>query len=308
MIVPKTLQRREFIKLTAATGVALSTPAYVRAEAGRMDRRRVPGTDEDIPVIGLGTSHEFDRIPEDGGEELKAVLTTLVEQGGTLIDTAPRYGDAERILGGFLADLKLTDTVFVSSKVGTRGREAGLRSLEQSRELLGKRPLDLMMVHSLTDAETQLANLRQWKDEGHVRYIGITTSEESGFAEMESLLKAHDLDFIQVNYSPLEPEAAERVIPAAAERGTAVMINRAFGNGEYFGELRGQQLPSWAADFDCESWAQFSLKYILGNPDVTCVLAATSNSRHMKDNAAAGTGRLPDATARRRIEQFLQDI
>ena len=302
------VRRREFLKLTAAAGVALSMPQTALATIPRMDKRRIPDTDEDIPVIGLGTSHEFDHIPADGGNELKAVLTTLVEHGGTLVDTAPRYGDAEQVLGGFFSDLELTDTVFISTKVGTRGAEQGRRSLERSQELLGKRPLDLVMVHSLTDAKTQLANLREWKEAGRVRYIGITTSQESGFAEMESLIRSHDLDFVQVNYSPLEPEAARRVIPAAADRGVAVMINRAFGNGEYFTLLRDRQLPEWAADFDCESWAQFSLKYIVGNPDVTCVLAATSNSRHMKDNAAAGTGRLPDPATRRRIEEYLQAL
>jgi aryl-alcohol dehydrogenase-like predicted oxidoreductase len=301
-------RRREFLKLTAAAGVALSMPQTGLATTSRMDKRRIPGTDEDIPVIGLGTSHEFDHIPADGGKELKAVLTTLVEHGGTLVDTAPRYGDAEQVLGGFFSELDLTDTIFISSKVGTRGAEQGWRSLERSEELLGKRPLDLMMVHSLTDAKTQLANLREWKEAGRVRHIGITTSQESGFAEMESLIQSHDLDFVQVNYSPLEPEAARRVIPAAADRGVAVMINRPFGNGEYFSLLRGRQLPEWAADFDCESWAQFSLKYILGNPGVTCALAATSNSRHMKDNATAGTGRLPDPATRRRIEEYLQAL
>ena len=301
-------RRREFLKLTAAAGVALSVPQTGLATTQRMHRRRIPGTNEDIPVIGLGTSHEFDHIPADGGKELKAVLMTLVEHGGTLVDTAPRYGDSEQVLGRFFAELDLTDTIFISTKVGTRGTERGRRSMDRSQELLGKRPLDLMMVHSLTDAETQLANLSEWKEAGRVRYIGITTSQESGFAEMESLIRSHDLDFVQVNYSPLEPQAARRVIPAAAERGVAVMINRAFGNGEYFSLLRGRQLPGWAADFDCESWAQFSLKYILGNADVTCVLAATSNSRHMRDNAAAGTGRLPDPATRRRIEQYLQGL
>jgi aryl-alcohol dehydrogenase-like predicted oxidoreductase len=301
-------RRREFLRLTAAIGVALSMPRTILATTPKMDRRRIPGTDEDIPVIGLGTSHEFDRIPADGGEQLKAVLRTLVEHGGSLVDTAPAYGDAEEILGGFFSELSLEDSIFISTKVGTRGAEQGRRSLERSQELLGKRPLDLMMVHSLTDVETQLANLRDWKEAGRVRYIGITTSRQSGFAAMESLIKSHDLDFVQVNYSPLEPEAAERLIPAAADRGVAVMINRAFGNGEYFSLLRDRQLPEWAADFDCESWAQFSLKYILGHPDVTCVLAATSNARHMKDNATAGTGRLPDSGTRHRIEEYLQAL
>lgn len=302
------IRRREFLKLTAAAGVALSVPAHGQATTARMDKRAIPGTSEKIPVVGLGTSHEFDHIPADGGKELKAVLTTLVDHGGTLIDTAPRYGDAEEVIGGFLAELDLVDTLFVSTKVSSRGAEQGRQSLERSQQLLGKRPLDLMMVHSLVDAETQLRNLRDWKEAGRVRYIGITTSQESGHGEMESLIRSHELDFVQVNYSPLETEAAERVIPAAAEHGVAVMINRAFGNGEYFSRLGGRELPEWAAEFDCESWAQFSLKYILGHPDVTCVLAATSNSRHMKDNARAGVGRLPDPATRRRIEEYLQAI
>jgi diketogulonate reductase-like aldo/keto reductase len=308
MTALENLRRREFLKFTAAAGVAATMPEYAFPAATTMDHRRIPGTTEDIPVIGLGTSHEFDHIPADGGRELKAVLKALVEMGGTLIDTAPRYGDAEEVIGGFVSELGLSDTLFISTKVGTRGAERGLQSMERSQQLLGKRPLDLMMVHSLADAETQLRNLKDWKEAGRVRYIGITTSDRNGFAEMESLIRTHDLDFIQVNYSPLEPESAERVIPVAAERGVAVMINRAFGNGEYFSRLRGRELPEWAAEFDCESWAQFSLKYILGNADVTCVLAATSNSRHMRDNAAAGRGRLPDAETRRRIEEYLRAV
>ncbi|HEX5764404.1 MAG TPA: aldo/keto reductase, partial [Woeseiaceae bacterium] len=271
------VHRRQFLKLTAAAGVALSLPADGQATSPRMDRRKIPGTGDAIPVVGLGTSHEFDHIPADGGKELKAVLTTLVEHGGSLIDTAPRYGNAEEVIGGFLAEMDLVDTLFVSTKVSTRGERQGRQSLERSHRLLGKRPLDLMMVHSLVDAETNLRILGEWKDAGHVRYIGITTSERNAHGEMESLILSHDLDFVQVNYSPLEPEAAERVIPAAADRGVAVMINRAFGNGEYFSRLRGRELPGWAEEFGCESWAQFSLKYILGHPDVTCVLAATSS-------------------------------
>jgi aryl-alcohol dehydrogenase-like predicted oxidoreductase len=302
------LRRRDFIKLTAAAGLAAALPAPAHAASRPMDKRRIPGTDEDIPVIGLGTSHEFNELPADGGVQLKAVLRTLIEQGGTLVDTAPAYGDSERHLGGFFAELDLHDDLFVSTKVNERGTAAGLASMERSQELLGKRPLDLLMVHSLVDAETQLRNLREWKDAGRVRYIGITTSRSSGFAEMESLIRAHELDFIQVNYSPMETGAAERVIPAAAERGVAVMINRAFGNGSYFGQVGDRALPSWTAEFDCESWAQLSLKYILGHPDVTCVLTATSNAAHMEDNARAGSGALPDESARRRIAEYLQSL
>lgn len=303
-----TLRRREFIRLGAAATLAVALPRAGLPAAAAMAKRPIPATGEAIPVIGLGTSHEFNEVPAGGGEQLKAVLRVLVDQGGTLVDTAPAYGNAESILGRFMDELDLADTLFVSTKVGERGAEPGLESMERSQELLGKKPLDLMMVHSLVDAETQLGNLQRLKDAGRVRYIGITTSRRSGHEQMESLIRSHDLDFIQVNYSPMETEAAERVIPAAAERGVAVMINRAFGNGSYFERVGGRPLPDWAADFDCASWAQFSLKYILGNPDVTCVLAATSNPRHMLDNARAGTGPFPDDATRKRIVEFLQAI
>jgi aryl-alcohol dehydrogenase-like predicted oxidoreductase len=270
--------------------------------------RRIPGHDEAIPVIGLGTSDEFERIPADGGEALKEVLTTLVEHGGSLVDTAPGYGAAEEILGEFVQTLDLRDQLFLSTKLRERGKSSGMRSLERSLRLLPKAPLDLIMVHSLVDADTQLDNLQSLKDAGKVRYIGITTSRQSGFEEMERLIRNRRFDFIQVNYSPLEPEAAERVMPAAAERGVAVMVNRAFGNGGYFELVRGEELPEWTTEFDCESWAQLSLKYILGNPDVICVLAATSSPRHMADNARAGAGRLPDAATRERIKQYLAGL
>ena len=302
-----TLPRRTFLQLAAGAGLAAWLPLPARA-SGRMSTRRIPATGEEIPVIGLGTSDEFERLPADGGEQLRKVLTTLVEHGGSLVDTAPGYGEAEHILGGFVRELDFADELFLSTKVRERGRADGMRSLERSLELIPKRPLDLVMVHSLFDADTQLDNLEALKNDGKVRYIGITTSRHSGFEEMERLIRNRRFDFIQVNYSPLEPEAAERVIPAAAERGVAVMVNRAFGNGDYFGLVSDRALPDWAAAFDCESWAQFSLKYILGNPDVTCVLAATSNPRHMADNARAGMGRLPDAGSRRRIETFLSDL
>lgn len=301
------LRRRDFIRLAGLTGLALALPRVGRP-APPMAKRPIPASGEQLPVIGLGTSHEFNELPADGGEQLKAVLRMLVDQGGTLVDTAPAYGNSERILGRFMAEMDLADTLFVSTKVSSRGAGRGLESMERSQELLGKKPLDLMMVHSLVDAETQLGNLRRWKDEGRVRYIGITTSRRSGHEEMESLIRSQDLDFIQVNYSPMETQAAERVIPAAADRGVAVMINRAFGNGSYFERVSGHTLPAWAAEFGCESWAQFSLKYILGHPDVTCVLTATSNPNHMLDNAQAGSGLLPDTAARKGIVEFLQEL
>lgn len=300
--------RRDLLALTTALAMSLATGRAGYAASPSMRRRAHPASGEEIPVIGLGTSDEFERMPPGGGKDLRAVLTTLFEHGGRLIDTAPVYGDAEIVLGQLLRELGLLEEAFLSSKVWSRGAERGRRSLQRSGERLGKQPLDLLMVHSMIDVDTQLRNLRDWKEAGHVRYIGITTSRTSGFEQMERLIRDETLDFIQVNYSPLEPQAADRVIPAAADRGVAVMVNRAFGNGSYFQRVAGMHLPEWAAEFDCESWAQFSLKYILGNRDVTCVLAATSNPAHMADNAAAGTGSMPDQATRRRIEEFLRQL
>lgn len=298
-------ERRRFIRLGIGAAVAVCVPPLCFADVRKMDTRPIPGAEERIPVIGLGTSDEFESMPRDGGAELVAVLSTLLEYGGSLVDTAPGYGDAEQVVGQLVRDHAMAERLFLSTKVRTRGGAEGLRSMARSEELLGKSPLDLMMVHSLVDAETQLDNLQRLKEEGRVRYIGITTSRQNGFERMEALIRRRRFDFIQVNYSPLEPAAAERVIPAAHDRGVAVMINRAFANGRYFSMVRGRKLPDWAADFDCESFAQLSLKYILGHPDVSCVLAATSNPAHMADNAAAGSGRLPDPTTRRRIESWL---
>ena len=299
--------RRGFLKTSAAAALALASPAAGFA-GERMQKRRIPASGEEIPVVGLGTSDEFEHVPADGGTQLKAVLAELVDAGGTLVDTAPAYGHAERVLGGFFRESGLTDTLFISTKVSARGARRGLESMERSAKRLGKGPLDLLMVHSLVDARTHLETLKRRKEDGRIRHIGITTSRESGFEEMESLIRSQPLDFIQVNYSPMEPRAAERVIPAAAERGIAVMINRPFGNGAWFGEVADRELPAWAAEFDCGSWAQFSLKYILGHPDVTCVLAATSNPRHMRDNAGAGMGRLPGDALRRRIAAYVENL
>lgn len=274
-----------------------------------MERRPIPRTGELVPVIGLGTSDEFEHVPADGGAELRAVITTHFEQGGRIIDTAPGYGEAETLLGRWLADLGLKDEIFLCSKVSTRaGKEAGLESLDRSIARLGKEPVDLLQVHSLRDVHTQVANLVELKEAGRVRYIGITTYQGMDYDVVERFVRAGQIDFIQTDYSVVQTLAEERLIPVAAEHGVAVMVNGPFGNGRYFSALGGRELPDWAAEFDCESWAQFSLKYILGNSGVTSVLAATSNSRHMLDNARAGSGRLPDAAMRARMVAYMADL
>ncbi|MFW5969874.1 MAG: aldo/keto reductase [Halofilum sp. (in: g-proteobacteria)] len=295
--------RRSFCKLLAGTLlIPHANPSFASEE--KLRRRRIPGTEETLPIVGLGTSDEFEVPEEADRDELRRVLRRFHERGGTLVDTAPIYGNAESVIGDLVAQLDLAEDLFLATKVRTSGREAGLEQMERSQKLLGKRPLDLMQVHSLVDWRTQLRNLREWKDEGRVRYIGVTHSRVSAFEELEKVMRSEALDFVQFNYSFTEPQAEERLLPLAADRGMAVMVNRPFENGALFRAVRDRPLPDWAAEFDCESWAQLSLKYILAHPAVTFVIPATSNPKHVADNMGAGRGALPDDTARQRIREL----
>lgn len=296
--------RRTVLKLLAA---GLTGPWGLAARAAPdepMRSRAIPATGEKLPVIGLGTSDEFEVAPGADTGALREVLRRFRELGGMLVDTAPIYGNAEAVIGGLVEELGLRDELFLATKVRARGRQAGVEQMRRSTELLGKTPLDLVQVHSLVDARTQLENLYQWKEEGRVRYVGVTHSRVSAFEELERVMERHELDFVQLNYSFTEPDAERRLLPLAAERGMAVLVNRPFENGALFRAVKGRALPGWAAELGCESWAQLSLKYILGHPAVTCVIPATSNPRHLVDNMGAGRGPLPDEAARRRIREL----
>ncbi len=298
------LQRRTLLKLMLAANLA---PGWSIANAVSTDqilRRRIPGTGETLPAVGLGTSDEFGVEPGGNLGSLREVLRRFVALGGTLVDTAPIYGNAEEVIGRLTAELGITSQLFVATKVRTYGEEAGIEQMQRSERLLGKRPLDLLQVHSLVDVKTQLDNLRSWKEAGRVRYIGVTHSRVSAFDALEHLMRTESLDFVQLNYSFTEPDAEHRLLPLAADRGIAVIANRPFENGALFRRVKDKPLPEWAAEFDCTSWAQFSLKYILSHPAVTCVIPATSNPKHVVDNMGAGLGRLPDEGTRRRMRQL----
>lgn len=298
------IRRRTVLKLFAAGAIGPWSVAAPAASSSPMRKREIPATGEKLPVIGLGSSDEFETASGADMDALRDVLRRFHELGGTLVDTAPIYGDAEKVIGELVGELGLTEALFLATKVRARGKDAGVEQMERSTELLGKQPLDLLQVHSLADVDTQLDNLRRWKDEGRVRYIGVTHSRVSAFEELERVMRRSDLDFVQLNYSFTEPDAERRLLPLAADKGIAVMVNRPFENGALFRQVNDRPLPDWAAQFDCKSWAQFSLKYILGHPAVTCVIPATSNPRHLVDNMGAGTGRLPDEATRRRMREL----
>jgi diketogulonate reductase-like aldo/keto reductase len=275
-----------------------------RSRGAERLERRIPATGEVLPAVGLGTWQVFD-VAGDANELglARETLKSLAELGGRVVDSSPMYGASESVTGRLATELGLHGKLFVATKVWTSGKQAGIRQMEDSMRKLRVERLDLMQVHNLVDVQTHLATLRDWKAAGRVRYLGITHYHAGGHADLERLIRAGGLDFVQVNYSLAEPQAEPRLLRAAAESGTAVLVNRPFAEGAMFGRVRGQALPAWAKEAGCVSWAQYFLKWILAHPAVTCVIPGTRNPRHAADNLAAMTGPLPDAALRRRMAE-----
>ncbi|MGZ5019256.1 MAG: aldo/keto reductase, partial [Chthoniobacterales bacterium] len=272
-------------------------------------QRAIPSSGEMLPVIGLGTARAFDvsASPTDR-QPVEEVLALLAKRGGKLVDSSPMYGRAEMVVGEIAKKLKLRDSLFLATKVWTTGREAGIKQMEHSLDLLGTKKLDLIQVHNLIDTATHLATLREWKKSGRVRYIGITHHTDESQDEVASVLEKEQVDFVQINYSLMEREAEKRVFPVAKDRGVAVIVNRPLGRGDLFDRVRGKALPEWAAEFDCTSWAQFFLKWIVANATVTCAIPATSNPRHMEDDLLGGVGRLPNEQLRNRMVETIAAV
>src|SRR6184192_291909 len=303
------MKRREAVKLIGGTTAGLLLPIGARAasQSSIMITRSIPFSGEKLPVIGLGTWSVFDvDLTPANRTQLGEVLAVLVKHGGRVVDSSPMYGRAEGVVGELAAQLHLLDSLFIATKVWTRGKEAGIAMMQRS--MARCRKIDLMQVHNLVDVETHMSSLRKWKTTGRIRYTGITHSQARGFYEVERTMRSEKPDFVQINYSVMEPEAAQRILPLAQELRMAVIVNRPFGGGSLFQRVRAKQLPDWAAEFDCRSWAQFFLKWIVAHPAVTCVIPATNNPRHLEENMQAGVGRLPDAKMRQRMVQFVSGL
>lgn len=269
-------------------------------------QRPIPRTGEMLPVVGLGTWQTFDVGPRDAARtELKEVLRQLAARGARVVDSSPMYGESERVVGDLTNDLGIRDQLFFATKVWTSGRDAGIRQMEQSLRLMRTQRMDLMQIHNLLDVDVHTKTLQQWKADGKIRYLGITHYHSGAFDRLERLVKSRHYDFVQFNFSVDEPEAEARLLPACAESGTAVLINRPFAQAGVFGKVRNKPLPSWAAEIDCSSWAQFFLKWILSVPSVTCVIPGTRRVAHLEDNLRAGIGRLPDAAMRKRMRDYI---
>lgn len=262
-----------------------------------------------LPVVGVGTWQAFDVGPNaPERKELKEVLRNLPELGGSVIDSSPMYGESERVVGDLTADLGNRNKLFFATKVWTSGRDAGIRQMEQSFKLMRTTRMDLMQVHNLLDLATHTQTLREWKTAGKIRYLGITHYHAGAHAELEKLVRTRQYDTVQFNYSMAEREAENRLLPACLDAGTAVIINRPFAQANLFGKVKGKPLPAWAAEFDCASWAQFFLKYLVAHPAVTCVIPGTRRIVHLQDNLQAGAGRLPDAAMRKRMVEYLDTL
>lgn len=264
--------------------------------------RRIPSSGEEIPVVGLGTWQTFDvgsRRP--ARERLEGVLAAFEELGGTLVDSSPMYGSSEEVVGDLAAALGVQPKLFLATKVWTQGKKDGIEQMTASMRKLRTARLDLMQVHNLVDVHTHLETLYEWKREGRVRYVGITHYTAGGHDAIASVMASAPIDFVQINYSVAEPEAEAKVLPLALDRGIGVIANRPFTNGALLRRLRHTPLPAWAAEIQCDSWAEVLLKFVVSHPAVTCVIPATSDATHLVANMAAARGLMPDASLRKRI-------
>jgi diketogulonate reductase-like aldo/keto reductase len=304
-VSPTVVTRRRVLSTLAAAsaGVAIGLRSPFAAEdRPAMHTRPIPKSGEALPVIGLGTYRAFDVGPTAAERApLAEVLAAFARGGGRLIDSSPMYGRSESVVGDLTEKLGLRRALFLATKVWTEGREEGIRQMEASFKKMCAGTMDLMQIHNLVDWRTHLATLRGWKAAGRIRYLGITHYRVDAFDSLESILKDEDVDFVQLNYSIGTRDAEKRLLPLAAGRGVAVIVNRPFEDGGLFRAVRGKALPGWAAEIGCASWAQVFLKFIVSHPAVTCAIPATDKLAHLEDNFGAGFGPLPDAALRVRM-------
>lgn len=307
----KNISRRDFL-ITSCTAVGIATleNLYARKmQSSRMHERVIPSSNEKIPVVGLGTWQQFDEAEDSpAAKQLSEVLKNVLEKGGRVIDSSPMYGRSESLIGALTQAGGRADAYFYATKVWTRGRQEGIQQMEESMRKMRRTTMDLMQVHNLVDVETHLETLKIWKEEKKIRYRGVTHYSSSAHTDLEQLIHRHRLDFLQFNFNLADRNAEKRLLPAAADKGVAVIINEPFASGTLFRKVRGKELPEWAKEWDIQSWAQFFLKYILSHPAVTCAIPGTSNPKHALDNMGAGYGVYPDSNGRKKMAAFFDSL
>ena len=301
----KNWNRREVIAAAGAIGL---TPAIGFSEERLMHARPIPSSGEKLPVIGLGTYNVFDVASSaEAIATRKTIVDMLAGEGGSVIDTSPMYNRAEKIVGDIVAASDIRHALFLATKVWTDGRDAGIAQMQRSADLMHADVIDLMQVHNRRDTDVHMTTIRNWQEHGRIRYSGLTHYRADALDALEAAMKKYQPDFIQINYSLGEREADKRLLPLAADRGVAVLINRPYQSGALFRAVGGRSLPDWATPF-ATSWGQFFLKFIVSHPAVTCAIPATSKAHHMRDNLQAGFGALPDPATRERMIRFIVEL
>ncbi len=310
--------RRDYLKYSALAGAALTLrPSLLRAlEGGNLITRAIPSSGEKLPIVGLGGAATFSRVA--GSEDvspLREVLSALLENGGSVFDTAPGYGASEKVAGEFVQELDATKKVFWATKLNVAGRgggtadpDAARAQIERSFQRIGKEPIDLIQVHNLADIPTQMGILKELKADGRVRYIGTTSTRASRYPDLARVMREEPIDFIGVDYAVDNRGSAKTILPLAQDRGIAVLLYVPFGRTRLWRRVAGQELPEWATEFDANSWAQFFIKYAAAHPAVTCVTPATSKPENMLDNMGAAVGALPDDAMQRRMEALVDAL
>ena len=302
------IERRTLLQAGIGLGLA-GRLGFAVGEQSQPITRAIPASGESIPAIGMGTSRTFDVEPgADMIDQLAEVMRIFFAGRGALVDSSPMYGNAEAVLGRVLQKLGHPEQLFAATKVWTYGAEAGIEQMQASGRRMGVEKFDLMQIHNLRDWKVHLPTLRRWKTEGRIRYLGITTSHQRYHSELEEIMRTEPLDFVQFSYNIENRLAEQRLLPLAADRGIATLINRPYQRGDLFRKTRGKPLPALAAELGCESWGQFFLKFLLGHPAVTCLIPATSKPHHMRDNMGANFGAVPDETQRREMLRLYEAL
>lgn len=302
------INRRQFMGLAGMVAAGLILPEYSLSDSDLLEKV-IPKTAEKLPAIGMGTSRTFDAMGDtEMLTRLQEVIQVFFDMGGGMIDSSPMYGSAEEVIGKLLPGVRGKVDLFAATKVWIDGKEEGIKQMEASRQKWGIQGFDLIQIHNLVDWQTQLETLKEMKAEGKIRYYGITTSHGRDHGELTQILNRHDFDFVQLTYNIANRQVESSLLSIAQEKGIAVIVNRPYQRGELFRAVKGKPLPPWAGEFDCQSWGQYFLKFVISHPAVTCTIPATSKAKHMQDNMQAGRGRIPTAKQRVKMIEYFESL